>query len=259
MWIVLCGAAWAAPFTGSQVVATDAASLRVSPATDAALVTTLPLGASVDVLEQGPRTTLWGREAPWVRVHTDQGDGWLWSGLLSPFHAALPGSGDGVVVTLRGAKVEGSSATVSVELNGRIGGQLVRPARADLVVPAGWLKEPRTWMSLTVLPSTGLPGAGPVARFAFDAQECAGLSGHMVWMVDGGAWHHLGTLYGGSDAPVFATTDLTFPAEPGGKPDVVLYHHVEGEYLDGGGEDLEVDVRSEHRWDGKQLQPPLPR
>ncbi|MCB9685028.1 MAG: SH3 domain-containing protein [Alphaproteobacteria bacterium] len=259
MWLLSCAAAWAAPFTGTSVVATDAASLRKGPATDAELLTTLPLGASVDVLERGASVTLWGREAPWVRVHTDQGDGWLWSGLLSPFHAPLGDGGDGVVVAFRGAKLTGSSATVSVELDARIGGQLVRPERADLTVPAGWLSEPERWMSLTVLSSTGLAGAGPVARFAFDAQECAGLSGHMVWMVDGGAWHHLGTLFGGADAPVFATTDLTFPSEPGGKPGVVLYHHVEGESGTDGRDVLEVDVRTEHRWDGHKLQPALPR
>jgi len=257
MWILLT-VALAAPFhDADQVVFTDGANLRATPATDGEVVATLALGTDVDVLQTGEALTLWGRSEPWVKVKAGGHEGWLWSGLLSDKFAPIGDAGDGVVVGLRGLVKESEySVRVSVEVGARVGGKVLEPARADLTIPTEWSAEGVPF-GIELVGKAGLPVSDPVVRLHFSADFCGGLMGNMVWARHEGRVVHLATLYEGSDVPMFARDGLVFPGEEGGKPGKVLRVQQIGEYGDNGTETYELNETSEHQVVAGKLVPPI--
>jgi hypothetical protein len=255
MFAFLSAIAFAAPFAGSKVVATDAANLRSGPATDASVVTALPLGTPVEVLETGVDHTLWGIPAPWVRVRAEGGaEGWLWSGLVTDDVIDL-GEGNGVLASLRGVKEQGgSSHLVSVEVAGRVNGKLLVPSRADMQVPFG--HKGAVEMLRLATRETGLPGDDRVVTVGFSEEACAGLDATLYWVTHGEALAYLTTLYEGADAPYFTTHELHFPNDEEGRPGVIVRRHRSGEWGDDDQAHLETDQTVEHLLVDGKLDPP---
>ncbi|MCL2382475.1 MAG: SH3 domain-containing protein [Treponema sp.] len=78
----------------SSFRATHTATVRLrardDPTTTSLIVTTLDLGAEVQILETGPTATIDGITAPWVRIQTANGfTGWSFSGYLEPIQLTV--------------------------------------------------------------------------------------------------------------------------------------------------------------------------
>lgn len=245
--------ALALPFAGEQVVFTDGANLRSGPATDASVVTTLPLGTPVEVVETGQDLTLWGRTAPWVRIRADDHEGWLWSGLVTSEVADL-GDGNGFVAGVRGVVKEEHGYRVSVEVSGRVDGSLLTPGRWDLELPMAPAEAAESFF--IEQRETGLPDAPRTLTVGVAQRYCAGFAASMHWSVAEGGIHWLATTHSGSDAPVFGRDVLIFPKDEGGKPGIVIRRQYEGEWEDDGTERIDRDVRTEHKVVKGKLVPP---
>ncbi|MCL2374003.1 MAG: SH3 domain-containing protein [Treponema sp.] len=69
--------------------------VRESPTTAANIVTTLDLGAEVQILETGSEETIGGITAPWVRVQSANGyTGWSFAGFLEAVQPTVPVQAD---------------------------------------------------------------------------------------------------------------------------------------------------------------------
>lgn len=77
-------------------VASDGVNLRAAPSTQGEVKAELPLGAEVTRLGTDREETIGPRTAPWVKVKTDAGEGYVWGGTLTGARAETDLDGDGV-------------------------------------------------------------------------------------------------------------------------------------------------------------------
>lgn len=236
----------------------DNVNVRSKADPKAVVVTKLPIGSLVKIIEQGPVFSMNGLEATWYEVEFNlngqPSKGHVWGGLIAS--ASLPSISDPSLFFHYGiSKVaeedEGATNTlfqIRAERNGK------EIARLEF---DGGYASPSTGFEIVSMPPKGIKGVSEIVEISYSDGFCGGFFGEVYLVWNGAEFIFMTSTHDGVDAPYTYDEQIIFPSDEGGQAGKVIFRaYSNSEAVEQEQEDLNVEKMEEevfYVWDGKQL------
>ncbi|MGB5980890.1 MAG: hypothetical protein WBG46_01985 [Nonlabens sp.] len=228
----------------------DNVSLRATDNVDADKLANLPVNTSVTILEVLDKThSVYGTEAPWLKVRAGDQTGFLVSGFLALRSIEL---GDG-------SKLLYTRTQVHDEYSYQI---KMRRVFKDRFVELGTYDLGIGNFAVELHNSKGLKNIDHVLKIDFLAEACGENGGRSYFAIDlnEDMLLDLGSYPSVGDGGMFHhSEDLIFPDEPNGMPGMIIYIGEQGSENEVTAEYRTVTKRKEYSWSdisgGKKIEP----
>jgi hypothetical protein len=236
-------------------------NVRSEALPDASIISNLPIGSEVKILDMGGEHTLKGIAANWYKVSFQvdgqMREGFIWGGLIAS--GKITCTSNPGVDFLFGI----SKSTAESEHYDRFWAQ-IRAVKDNKELSKLEFPTPgsrTTPWTLEMIENHGLEGLKEVIVVSFSDGFCGGAFGHVYLGWTGKDWVHVISTSDGFDAPYAYQELLLFPNDEGGKPGKIVLVaksneeavESEEENVNEGDEMKEIE-RIEYDWEGKTLQ-----
>lgn len=237
----------------------DKVNVREKPDAKASVLTTLPIGTEVTILEKSEKPPVYtsnGLEAPFLKVQFSQNGknqtGYVWGGLLT--HVRIQSQEDKNLFFLIGpGKVQ------STKKHGYMDTDVFAQIRA--------VKEYKELSKLEFITNAsvehvfsgntvgkhGISGVKDALILETSGQACGEANIDILLFWDGKKLQHVATNTSMTDVPMFYNESWIFPTEEGGKPNQLLWKSEGGEYDDAGTPQVDKGEGKTFIWNGAKL------
>ncbi len=233
-------------------------NLRTAPSTSSEVVTKLPIGTEVRVIEVTNKDLeLNNFKSKWVKVRVvsannlSEAIGYIWGGLLA--YDKHESSQDKEVYFLFGmSKVDKGSYSDKIIFQIRA----VKGNKELSKIEFEGIGSFQTSVNFLVSAHKGLNNVTNIITVDFSEDFCGGANGLVYVFWDKSNLHYVKTLSSGFDAPYFHNEEFYFPGDEKGKSGRIIFHTESGEHKFEGDSDIEYDFQEtiEYIWTGTELE-----
>jgi hypothetical protein len=235
----------------------DNVNIRSEASTKASVVTNVPIGTEVTILEESSKQLrLKGFKANWYKVKFKGKEkkmtGYVWGGLIAEGSVTCASDNDiRFMYGIESSKEEKFEYYSNYKIKIQMRACKNNKELSKIVLEGDGNLEIYHWIEN--FGNKGLEGIKDIIEFGVSQQMCAGVNAYNYVFWNGEKMIYATQLRPGGDAPYFASDDLIFPTDEGGVKGKIIRDEKSGESLDDGTDNIESHSRVEYEWTGEKL------
>jgi hypothetical protein len=226
----------------------DQVSLRALPSIDADKLYSIPANTAVTILEVSEKQIkVYGIDSPWVKVSVNGKEGYIASGFLALRSIKLNDGSDLIYTRVKEGHTEYEQSIA------------FRQVYDNIVVELGSYILGNKDFNVVVTDGRGLVEVDHLIQVEYLAEACGEEGGrtYFILSLEDNKWQRLGTFSSVGDGGVYhLSEDLTFPNDPNGMQDAIIFNGEQGEE-DEEGVYKTVHIRKVYGWSEDGLSEPI--